>query len=212
MIQKFSALFVSFAALVSLIFDVRPPGEPITWWQGLLAGLAISFTGIFVYLEYRASHKERTRTFKKKHKFIRFMSGWIKGGGEVTIFDRALSWVDEDLKELLFAKARNGQLNLCLPRSIALAEELRKAGAIVCVYPELDYIPQSRFTVVNTGKADAQVAVGTHTPGEGENYEAAHVVKQFKHGEHDAFFLAEDLMNIVLKYGTCRISAPHDER
>jgi hypothetical protein len=70
-----------------------------------------------------------------------------------------MSWAeDEEMKELLRSKAQRDELYLFLPNKKLISDELEQRGAKVNIYPELEYIPQSRFTIINKDRMDAEVA------------------------------------------------------
>ncbi|MBA7716071.1 hypothetical protein ES703_125132 [subsurface metagenome] len=122
------------------------------------------------------------------------MYKWISGGGRVEILSHDMSWVsDEEMKELLRSKARKDELCLCLPKEIPLSEELKKEGAQIYTYSELKYVPQSRFTIINSGRMDSQVAVGRRS---GEK----HVIEEFSIGKHPIFSVANDLVNLIIQF------------
>jgi hypothetical protein len=121
------------------------------------------------------------------------MYNWIEKGGRVQIFSRDLSWAqDRKMKAMLREKARKRELCLCLPQSIPLVDELEPAGAEVTLYPELDYIPQSRFTMVNWGRMDQRVAIGRLV-------DDAHVIEELSNKDV-AYFVAKDLIEILLRF------------
>jgi len=131
-----------------------------------------------------------------------YMFRWISRGGRVAIFSRDMSWVEDDeMKDLLRAKARRDELHICLPTRILLSDDLQKEGAHIHVYPQLNYTPLSRFTIINKGRSDAQLAVGRAIEGK-------HLIEEFSLGEHPAFFIADDLIEVVMRLGqTVRTAA-----
>ncbi|MCI0562065.1 MAG: hypothetical protein MN733_26555, partial [Nitrososphaera sp.] len=82
------------------------------------------------------------------------------------------------------------ELTICLPDRIALADELEREGARVCLYPRLGYTPQSRFTIINKDRMDSQVAVG-------RRIRDKHVIEEFSLGEHPVFSVANDLVEVI---------------
>ena len=101
----------------------------------------------------------------------------------------APGWQDHHRK----LKANRDELSLFLPKSIPLAVELQGLGAKVFTYGKLEMDPASRFTIINYGKGDAQVAIG-------RSVKDRHVIEEFSADSHPVFHIAMDLIN-VLKNG-----------
>jgi hypothetical protein len=161
-------------------------------------------------LEVSAFRRERLRGFRKTSKINRFMHDWISTEGRVAVFSRDMSWVEGEVheswrervsrrarrdqrkttRELLAEKAGRGELIVCMPTRNTLAAELEREGASVLTYADLDLVPQSRFTIVRHGRADAHVAIGRALGGK-------HVIETFGNGQHPAFGMAEDLVRFV---------------
>jgi len=181
------------ASLVGLIFAIRRPDQPLNVLQGILLAGAICFFIIAVILEIKY-YKQRPLYLKKESQIRDYMHKWISRGGIAAIFSHDMSWVkDQEMIELLRSKARRSELCIYLPVRIPLADELEREGAQIFVYPELNYIPQSRFTVINQGRWDAQVAVGRAVKDK-------HMIEEFSAGEHPVFSVANDLMEIIMRF------------
>jgi hypothetical protein len=126
------------------------------------------------------------------------MFQWISRGERVAIFSRDMSWVDDDqMRELLRTKARRHELILCTPRAIELSGELSQLGAEVHNYQELDYTPTARFTIINVGQHDSQVAIGRKIGG-------IHTIQEATSGHDPLFAVADDLLSIVSRLDRCR--------
>jgi hypothetical protein len=126
------------------------------------------------------------------------MFNWISKGNRVAIFTRDMTWTDtNDIKELLCKKAGNHELSIYLPeitqRIKPFIEELKNYGASIYTYPELDLIPESRFTIINKDRSDAQVAVGRNVKGK-------HTIEEYTIGEHPVFGIANDLTRVICKH------------
>ena len=121
-----------------------------------------------------------------------YMHNWIEHGSRVAIWTRDMSWAQNpDTAELLFEKARQRELILCLPELNELAAKLSQAGAEVCAYGS-DHLeaPASRFTIAFLGRDGSRVAVG-RVQGD------LHVIDEFSAGDHPAFHMAADLITLV---------------
>jgi hypothetical protein len=149
----------TFISVVSLVISFAPDPSTLSERQTLLLALSgLFFIGIVVFdiIDY---FKRQPKKMKTEKQIMDYMHGWISRGGRVHIFSRDLSWVhNEEMKELLRRKALSGELNITLPQRIPLLDELQKLGASTNIYPDLDYVPQSRFTIANWERMDARVA------------------------------------------------------
>jgi hypothetical protein len=194
MIVRILTIIGSFASLFGLFFMIRPPGQSLTALQGILLGVAICLLIAAIILEIRDFYRKKPLFLSDESQIRDYMYKWISRGGRVAIFSHDMSWVrDEEMKELLRSKARRNELCICLPKKIPLAEELEREGTQICVYPELRYTPQSRFTIINKGRMDAQVAIG-------RRFGNRHMIQEFSVGQHPVFSIANDLTEIIIQF------------
>jgi len=188
----------SYASLVGVALSFKPLAPLQLWLTGLGAVLAL----ITVAGQIAQYIRNKPISLHTDQQIRNYMFKWISRGGRVTIFSRDMSWVrDEEMKDLLRVKARSNELTLCLPTRIDLSDELLGAGAQVLTYPELDYTPQSRFTIINEGRMDAQVAVG-------RKVKDSHKIVEASVGEHPMFFIANDLLQIVTRFNSWKDQGP----
>lgn len=181
----------SWASLIGAVLAVRSPGQPLSASHIGLMSLGTILAAIALYSQVTEFLANRRILLRTDTQIRDYMYRWISRGSRVAIFSRDMSWVrDDEMKELLRQKSRKDELHLCLPNRIALSEELEREGAHVHVYPQLQYIPQSRFTIINKDRMDAQVAVGRRIGRQ-------HVIEEFSPGQHPTFFMADDLVEIV---------------
>lgn len=125
-----------------------------------------------------------------------YMFRWISKGGRVVVFTRDHSWAREPkIRDLLFTKARNNELAICLPTDTDLSRELRAEGAEIIAYPHLAYTPGARFTIINDGRiADAAVAIGRQING-------IQVIEEFPIGD-PVFAVTKDLVEVLRRVPT----------
>lgn len=123
------------------------------------------------------------------------MFRWIKKGGRVTIFTRDMSWArnDKDIKDMLLQKAINNELTIILAKNKGFTEYLEKNGANIYTYGEFGYTPNSRFTIVRTGRIDSKVAIGKEQNGK-------HFIEEFSSSDGYQFPIANDLAKFLIKY------------
>jgi len=177
---------------------VRPESEQLTSVQGLVLGIAICLFVGAILQEFWTWHKNRVLTLRKDSAIKKYMYKWISQDGRAVIFSRNLSWInDEKIGSLLLSKAENKELTICLPERINLVEGLEEAGAEICVYPELEYVPEASFTIIRQGRMDARVAVG-------RKIKRKHVIEEFGLGEHPVFHVANDLTNVIIRFSHLR--------
>jgi hypothetical protein len=162
----------------------------------ILLGLAL--LGV-VFADVMKWRKERAKTFQiNAPEIADYMYAWLHRGGRAAIFSRDMSWTrDPRIMSLLREKAERHELILCLPRQVEVATALAAHGAELLLYPDLNHTPQSRFTIIGYGRADARVAVGSIVNNR-------HVIREFQAG-HDPFFaVASDLIEIIRSISTGR--------
>ncbi len=189
----------SFASLFSLVLAVRPPDQPLTVSHGILLGIGIALFVWTLISDIYAWRRSQPLALREDAQILDYLYKWISKGGRAVIFSRDLSWVnDAEMIEMLRSKARKDELAICTPAIIPLMQELRDAGAHIYDYPELDYVPESRFTIINKGRMDAQVAVG-------RRIKDRHVIEEFSVGHHPVFAVANDLVEIVRRFHEWKI-------
>jgi len=193
-LSRISTIIGCFASSLGLIFIIRSPKQPWTLWQGILLGSVICFFLAAVILSIIDYFKRKPKSLRKVSQIRDYMYKWISRGGRVAIFTHDMSWVRDDrMKDMLRSKARRNELSICLPQRIQFVEELASIGAKIYDYPDLQLIPKSRFTIINMGRHDSQVAVGKSIRGK-------HLIEEFSIGEHPIFFVANDLVEVVMRY------------
>lgn len=198
MFLKILPAFGSFASLFSLILTIWPMNQPLSRLQLALFVVALLLFLFVIGYEIQDHVRHGPRLFTNLRKINDYMYNWISRGGRVAIFSRDLSWAGESrIKELLLSKARRDELCICLPKKIPAVEVFEREGAQICVYPELDYLPESRFTIVNRGRMGARVAIG-------RAIKNRHRIDEFSQGEHPVFSLANDLVEIVERLNRLR--------
>jgi len=192
MLPRISLWLSSFASVAGLIFAVATTKTSLSMWHILIIGIFIIIFLISLYFDYRDYSKQKPRSFKPDSYEIKdYLFNWISKGGHAAIFTRDMSWAnDNHIKSMLITKARNSELTVILPKQNALTDELETFGAKIISYEILNYIPQSRFTIINKGRMDSQVAFGRRIKDQ-------HVIEEFGNGSHPVFALANDLVEIV---------------
>ena len=136
------------------------------------------------------------------------MRRWIAAGSRVAVFSHDLTWVDDKARSLLQAKAERNELEVFVPRRTgnvaALLNELEQVGATIYAYPDLDYVPRSRFTIVNRGRDGQRVAVGRAV---GDKWR----IDIFSEGKDPVFAVANDLVEVIVNWNRLQ-ARRHGER
>jgi hypothetical protein len=186
----------TYGTLVALVFTLKHEGKPFSTWQQVLFWSAMAIFAadvVFIVRGYTQRPQRRFRQGVRQQRRIRdFMHAWLSTGARVAVFSRDLSWVkdnDDEMRSLLLKKARNDELTVVVPASTSLTRELGDAGAEVVTYPDLDYVIQSRFTLVGIGRAGGRVAIG-------HSQEGMHVIDVLD-APDPAFYMADDLVEVM---------------
>jgi hypothetical protein len=178
----------SLLGLYASVFPIDMANRP-RWHWALITVIVIA-TIVSIWDDILRYIGTASKTFVDQNKIKKYMHNWINNGGRAAIFSRDLSWADEhDTKAVLMKKAVRRELTLFVQHSIPLAEELRKAGAKVVIYGDLNHTPRSRFTIVDYCRDGARVAIGAKVNGK-------HVIEEYTSGSH-AFGVAEDFIRML---------------
>ena len=124
--------------------------------RGILAGVII-IIGLAGYvisqrLAERNSEKFRWQTEEGRLKIRQAITNFINQGQDTAIFSRDLTWVNDEVLEILAKKASARELTLFMPRAVALNNRLVELGAVAYYYDDLFSDPSSfdgipRFTL-----------------------------------------------------------------
>ncbi len=188
-------LFGTYLTLWGVIISLKQKEMGFDSWHIILLSVGLVF---FLYICYERIISDKTLRYKKKKsnwqaKVKEYMYSWIKNGNRVAIYSHDLSWVDENMKQLLCQKANKNELLICLPEYNELTTELESKGAEILTYGDKDYMPDSRFTIVNYGTGTPSVAIAHFNKEE-------HVIEECSAGDHPAVFVASDLVSMIKKY------------
>jgi hypothetical protein len=180
----------SLASLAALLVVFLPTNHP--WWATALLWFAALLFVILVILEWHANRKKRIYAIGDRQGISAYMHTWIENSGRVAIWTRDMSWAETlSARSLLIAKARAGELIVCLPAHTEFSKELAYRGAEVCTYGNSGFeLPASRFTIAFFGRDGARVAVG-RTHGD------IHVIEEFTAADHPTLHLAGDLISLA---------------
>lgn len=173
--------------LVGLAFTLRPLTE---WGMSAYIWLAVALALLLVGVIFEVyAETSRTVFAKSDHRGIRdYMYNWIQHGGSVAIWTRDHTWVnDDEMRNLLLAKAQRNELTFCVPRTTAFTGQLGDAGADVVVHSFSN--PAVRFTITQYGKDTFAVALARPST-------RCHVIEEYSNGDPSAA-LARDLVELA---------------
>jgi hypothetical protein len=193
----------SLASLAGLAIVLHDPKQGFSPTESAVMATAVILAIICLILRVHDvwNQTKRAISLNGHDKIKAYLYNWIARGQRVVIFSRDMSWADDKhMLGLLHEKSKRHELELCLPRDIPLSAELAQSGADVYTYSDLDYIPTSRFTIINPGRHDAQVAIG-RTVGH------KHLVREISGGDDGLFAVANDLTEVVKRSSRLRKAA-----
>ena len=148
-------------------------------------------SSLIIYLDV----KNKPKSYKNGQQINKYMYNWISNIGRIAIFTRDMSWSNEKrIRDKLLEKARAQELIICMPQANEFADELRRNGARIVEYSQINYTPQSRFTIVRYQRNDSKIAIG-RTDENGK-----HIIQEFGSAQHPLFYVAQDLVNILTKF------------
>lgn len=177
----------AFASLAALIYTLKG-SAPFTVLQLGLLGIGII---LFVYTVYH-EYEHMPARMKSEQEISEYMYDLIDSGGNIAICSRDMSWADgnDTIEDLLREKAQDNELTIYLPEKTDFVTGLESHGAQIYEYGELDYVTESRFTIVNRGRMDAKLAIGRRR-------EDIHTVEEVYIGDSATFHLAKDIIELI---------------
>ena len=92
---------------------------------------------------------------------------------------------------MLKEKAKKNELTLILSFQNNLSKELEKLGAVIIEYGYLDFIPETRFTIVDYGSLRSKVAIGQKDEME------IHRINKYSQSDIPVYYLVNDLIKLV---------------
>lgn len=185
----------TFASLLGLLFSLDNKIKNYGTVQWGLSTLAVATLIFSCYIVINDYNKNKPKIYKDRRAIRDYMYNWINKDGRVLIFTRDFSWVDDrEMEVLLKKKSEIGELIICLPKRIDKIIQFENLGATVIEYPQIDFTPQSRFTITHYDSANARIAVGKKTN------TGDHIIEEYSNGQHPYFHVAIDLVNFIKKY------------
>lgn len=119
-----------------------------------------------------------------------YMHNVINTGSKCTISSNNLSWVTDEILDLMKRKAKSGDLELVMPKENDISKELGEAGAKLSYYSanDPDFGFKSRFTLINDGRSDSWVVIGYSS-------EDHHTIRKVISSDDPVYHLTHDLID-----------------
>jgi hypothetical protein len=197
MIKKIGNLLTalgSYASLGGLYFTVRPKTLPYTTFEDFLILASLILISIHIGFEVYRLFKRAPINLKTERSIEVYMRRWVKLAGRTSILARDMSWVEEEMENILNELASHNNLTIFMESENDLAVRLRGRGAEVLYYKRLKFLPFTRFAMTNEGRGDARVAIGFKG-------HAGLGVHEYTTG-HPVFHLCSDIIQLL------RVKAP----
>jgi hypothetical protein len=131
------------------------PGLPL-WIQVFLGVIGILSFGYLVFDELH-SRASNGIVYHNEADVQKAMKEIIKTQGKVCIMSRDLSWVNDEIKNLIVIK-KDSILVFAQGRN-DIAEKLEDEGVRIEYYGHLGFEPKTRFTVIRYNRNNPQVAI-----------------------------------------------------
>ncbi len=139
--------------------DVKPEKRII--FVCIIALLSLLYIWIQIYSFYKS--KCNFSVHNSKEKVNKYLFNWLNKGSRTVIFTRDLTWANEsgDILNILKRKANNKELIICLYHSTSITDQLKELGAEIYVHNLSESQLKSRFTIIDYGKSNPKITVGT---------------------------------------------------
>ena len=188
-------LISSFLAVISIFYSPFANSTPLEAWRVVIITILSLMMLASVVFDIYDYYKAKPSCFKKEQDIKNYMYNWISTEGKVVLFSNDLSWVNSAIKELLLKKAKQHELTICLSSRIELTNELEASGASIFTYSNLNFKPNSRFTIIKENKDDRQIAISKSIKTKNINH---HYIYEYQNGGPIPIVtLAYDLVNLI---------------
>lgn len=190
-------ILAQLSAVAAVVLTVLLAGDLVellmTPWKAVLVVVVVVVAISLAVWEVIAAARSLPIAYKGKNRNERirkYMANLTKFDGQCVVSSNDLSWVSGEAYEMLMKKATERSLVLVMPRANEMSRKLERAGAEARYYGDGTFRLKSRFTVVNSNRADAWVAVGYGRKG-------AHMIREFHSSDDPTLNMAKDLIDIA---------------
>ncbi|MEL7569169.1 MAG: hypothetical protein AAGU14_01270 [Eubacteriaceae bacterium] len=150
---KFIGILGSFASIIALFLTQTP----WTIWSIATFFIGLIFMIIWFLKDIKDYNDKKPIIYEKQEDIEKYMLNWINTGGQVVVYSRNLSWVNDEIKEMMFKKG--SELTIFAQNTSKLIEELIDKNVNVYLYGCTEYEPISRFTIIRANRTDKQIAI-----------------------------------------------------
>lgn len=190
-------ILAQLSAVASIVLTVLLAGSLrellMTPWKVILVVVVVAVAISLALWEVITAVRLRPIAYKGKkrnERIQKYMANLTRFDGQCVVSSNDLSWVSGEAYEMLMKKAAERSLVLVMPRENEMSRELVAAGAEARYYGDETFRLRSRFTVVNSNRADAWVAVGYGRKG-------AHMIREFHSSDDPTLNMAKDLIDMA---------------
>ncbi|MCT1722187.1 hypothetical protein M3B14_00820 [Kocuria marina] len=190
-------ILAQLSAVASIVLTVLLAGSLrellMTPWKAILVVVVVAVAISLALWEVITAVRLRPIAYKGKkrnERIQKYMANLTRFDGQCVVSSNDLSWVSGEAYEMLMKKAAERSLVLVMPRENEMSRKLVTAGAEARYYGDETFRLRSRFTVVNSNRADAWVAVGYGRKG-------AHMIREFHSSDDPTLNMAKDLIDMA---------------
>jgi len=143
----FSAILL--AGFVQIVFFNWSPPDIFTAYFATVIGESIAM--LLLYAKNVAGLRSgisTAETYKTFEAINGYMKKLVQRGGSLDIVSSSLSWISKDdaIKQEIFKRANDGQIDIYIPQDNAISKELAQKGIRVHIIPSLINKQFARFT------------------------------------------------------------------
>lgn len=194
MIRTILAQLSAVASIVLTVLLAGSLGELLmTPWKAILVVVVVAVAISLALWEVITAVRSRPIAYKGKkrnERIQKYMANLTRFDGQCVVSSNDLSWVSGEAYEMLMKKAAERSLVLVMPRENEMSRKLVTAGAEARYYGDETFRLRSRFTVVNSNRADAWVAVGYGRKG-------AHMIRELHSSDDPTLNMSKDLIDMA---------------
>ncbi|GLU86105.1 hypothetical protein Kosp01_08510 [Kocuria sp. NBRC 114282] len=194
MIRTILAQLSAVASIVLTVLLAGSLGELLmTPWKAILVVVVVAVAISLALWEVITAVRLRPIAYKGKkrnERIQKYMANLTRFDGQCVVSSNDLSWVSGEAYEMLMKKAAERSLVLVMPRENEMSRKLVTAGAEARYYGDETFRLRSRFTVVNSNRADAWVAVGYGRKG-------AHMIRELHSSDDPTLNMSKDLIDMA---------------
>jgi|GEM_PF-6468372 len=193
-----TGLIATFSGFIGINASTETKWNEFTAWQWIwISAFSLGFI-ISLIITVKDHIQNSPKKFKDPARINKYMFNLINGNGSSFIYTRDMSWLNDESRTMLLAKAKSGQLTICLPETSCGTKPeldtelaaLKSSGAKIYKY---NGSPTMRFTITNFENSSKKIAIG-HTVNNVTE------IVEYEIGTH-ACDLGVDLANILIHNG-----------